>query len=172
MAICLGGLEEEARSLIARHADTAGIYCVLDNSVGPHIDLLKFAATGDPKDYARYVSPKWGLQSSLGIAASSLSIILGTRGGVQVFHHSRDAGLHAIQQAELDLETGAVSLAVVCSASSADDPMTLLKHRTLHPELRYSEGAAVMLLEAGVGQLNYGIANDLIKFTLGDRHAA
>ncbi len=174
MAACVLPLEGMAAP------EGLGVYCAVDAGAGDHAGLLGFleaAPLGALAAYSKHVSPKWGLQNSVGIPASVLSILLGAVGGVHTFHHHSRACHHALAQAQTDLKLGVVRQALVVAASSAEDPLMTRLRQGDHPGRTLSEGAAFMLLATGADEVSfpadapsnavhYGAADPLIQMLL------
>jgi hypothetical protein len=136
--------------LVEEDPFAVAIYCAIEN--GPNdfasarqmIDtpVEEFAAT-----YKRLRSPKQYLKQLPNIPPSQLAIFLGIMGAVNVYQHSRFGCLHALDQAEFDLNAGTVRAALVCSAFSLEDP--LLSMRAYHnawDSMVLCEGAASVVL--------------------------
>ena len=72
---------------------------------------------------------------------------MGLQGPMNVYTHSREGGLQALEQAEWDLADGVVEAALVCTAHAFDD--FLVVKRTRHFDRRaVAEGAAALVLVA------------------------
>lgn len=176
--LCAVGLA--AAEALASHLDAdryrVGIYCAVDPGAQNYECARELAGRGREEFAAVFKQlnhPKRYLSQLANLPAAHLGIFLGVRGPVNVYCHSTAAALHALEQAELDLEDGAVTAALVCSAFSLEDPLLSLRVRTSRPEGTLREGAAAVLLTAGgetrrreprPGAVFSGIAQSLIDF--------
>lgn len=153
LALCALQLDLDLREELKRNAETFGIYCAVDHDMTCQSELRSFVEISDRDPGAdlgslwnQLISPKWALQSSVGLVAHDLSIILGAEGGVQSFLHSKAACGHALDQALLDLESGRVQYALVGAVMSAEDPLISAKYQSMASGGVVAEGAAVLLL--------------------------
>jgi hypothetical protein len=127
---------------------SVGIYCAMENCQNDASDYMcaKHArdATLDKQAaiFKTVLSTKHVLKQAASIPSSQLAIYLGIMGPQNVFTHSKWGCLHALEQAEFELETGAVRAALVCSAFSAEDPM-------MNSRIRRSRNRNAALREAG-----------------------
>ncbi len=137
---------------IERDPYRVGLYCAFD--AGPQNyeacrDLLE-VEEGFAARFKKMNHPKRYLSQLVNLPAAQLGIFLGLRGPINVYAHSTRAAAHALDQAELDLATGIVEHALVCSAFSLEDPMLTLRiHRREGKGRVISEGAVALLLDAG-----------------------
>lgn len=142
-----------------------GMYCALD--AGPQNyeacrDLLEIRE-GFAALFKKLNHPKRYLSQLVNLPAAQLGIFLGLRGPINVYAHSTDAAIHALEQAELDLLTGTVELALVVSAFTLEDPiLTLRIRRSAGSERVISEGAAAVLLAAGGDTVDWASRLDTI----------
>lgn len=140
---------------IAADPYRAGIYCALDNGNQNYEGARELARSPASEFAARFKQlnhPKRYLSQLVNLPAAHLGIFLGLRGPVNVYCHSTAAVAHALDQAGLDLETGVVDAALVCSAFALDDPLLALRARLACPAgTVLSEGAAAVLLVSGDG---------------------
>lgn len=136
---------------IERDPYRVGMYCAFD--AGPQNyeacrDLLGMER-GFAARFKKMNHPKRYLSQLVNLPAAQLGIFLGLRGPINVYAHSTRAAAHALDQAELDLATGVVDQALVCSAFSLEDPMLTLRIRRGEGAGRaISEGAVALLLGA------------------------
>ena len=132
-----------------------------------------------PEEFARTYkslrSSKQFLRQIGNIQPSLLGIFLGIMGPQYVFSHSRWACLHALEQAEFDLQNAVVRAAIVCSGFSLEDPLISMQFRRSIPETCVlCEGAAALVLLPSARYTDwrsvmpvdndrfYGIAHDLV----------
>ena len=163
---------------------SVGIYCAIEH--GPndfesarqmiHTPPEEFAVT-----YKSLRSPKQYLKQLPNVPPSQLAIFLGVMGPVNVYQHSRFGCLHALDQAEFDLNAGTVRAALVCSAFSLEDPLLSLRAwRSVPNSMVLCEGAAMMVLTPDGKYINWraqlppytdrfhGIAQDLVMLARSD----
>jgi hypothetical protein len=131
---------------------SVGIYCAIEN--GP----VNFASARAMMDVARddfgdmykkLHNPKMYLRQLPNLAAAQMGIFLNILGPMNVYNHSTHGSLHALEQAEIDLADNRVAAALVCSASSFENPLIVERQRRAHLGTRvFCEGAGAMLLVA------------------------
>lgn len=178
LAECALKLSPESLKLIRDHASRTGIYCAAEPSTLGHPDIQKFLAKPEPALYARLISPKWGLQCSIGLAASAAAILLDIEGGVHTFNHPQWSSVHALNQAAIDLQEGVVDYALVCAVASFEDPLMIERWKFDYPQIQFAEGVGLLLLKRGdksVPNLNmrkpegtfFGCADPLITYLRG-----
>lgn len=172
---CALSLDPHVFNLIREAPQRVGIYCAADQAVPQPNRVLDYMQAPSLHSYSQAVPPKWILQSSVGLAAATLSILFNIQGGVHTFLHPLSACQNAVTQAGLDLEMNLIDFALVCAASSADDPLVRYKYANLFNR-SLSEGAATIVLSRGERQLSlpilretsdkdfYGIAHPMIEF--------
>jgi hypothetical protein len=157
---------------------SVGVYCAMQN--GPEdYNSAKQMVNTPPEDFARTYkllrSSKQFFRQIPNIPPALLSISLKAMGPQYVFSHSRWACLHALEQAEFDLQKRIVRAAVVCSAFSLEDPLLTMRIRRSIPESScLCEGAAALVLFASPTTTDwrhlipidesrfYGTAHDLV----------
>jgi len=184
--LAAAGLKSQAAlaPFIADDPFAVGMYCAME--VGPNdYNSAKQMIHATPDQFAAMYK---GLRSSkqyfkqlANVPASQLGIFLGIMGPQNVFSHSRWGCLHALEQAEFDLNEGSIQAALICSAFSLEDPLLSMRvRRTCDPELSIGEaGAAILLVRNGeytdwrsaIGNHNsptYGIAHDLVMLASSD----
>jgi len=154
------------------------MYCAMEN--GP-VDLKSASEmVGVPREkyaeqYRKSRNPKMFLMQLPNLAAAQAGIFLGIMGPLNVYNSSTSGSLHALIQAESDLQTGRVEAALVCSAFGFENPLVLERIRRQNLNDRVlCEGAAAMLLMAGESRTDwtkadfndtreyYGISHQLI----------
>lgn len=132
----------------AKDPFSIGIYCAVEN--GP-IDAPSTAKISmQPSEhfvesYRKLRNPKMYLKQLPNIVPAQLGISFGLQGPMNVYTHSRMAGFHALDQAEQDLQSGVVAMALVCTAHAFDDFFIVKRTRTQDPRT-LTEGAAGLLL--------------------------
>ena len=126
-----------------------GIYCAVEN--GP-IDAptTKKIISVPPEQfveaYRKNRSPKMYLKQLPNLVPAQLGISLGIQGQMNVYTHSTQGSIQAIEQAEEDLWHDRVKLALVCSSHAFDDFLVVARTRKFDNRI-ISEGAAAMLLK-------------------------
>lgn len=129
---------------------SVGIYCGMQNGPEDYNSAKQMAYTS-PEDFARTYkllrSSKQFFRQIPNIPPALLSIFVGAMGPQYVFSHSRWACLHALEQAEFDLNAGTVEAALVCSAFSLEDPLlTMRVRRNISDHYLLCEGSAALVL--------------------------
>lgn len=137
-------------SLIEEDPFSVGLYCAAEKGPGDFNvtyrmigeDLEQFATI-----YKGNRSPKRFFKEIANIPVSHLGMFLGITGPHLAFTNSNWACLHALEQAELDLEMGVVKAALVCAAFAIEDPIAVLRlQRQLSPTSVMVEAAAALIL--------------------------
>jgi hypothetical protein len=136
--------------LVEEDPFSVGVYCAMQNGPEDYSSAKQMVNT-PPEDFARTYkllrSSKQFFRQIPNIPPAILSISLKAMGPQYVFSHSRWACLHALEQAEFDLQKGTVRAAVVCSAFSLEDPLlTMRVRRSISESSCLCEGAAALLL--------------------------
>lgn len=132
---------------------TVGIYCAVEN--GP-IDapstqkiLDQMAATDASKFadfYRKFRNPKMYLKQLPNLIPAQMGISFNLQGPMNVYTHSTQGSIQALEQAEWDLKVGTVQAALVCTAHAFDDFLVVKRERV--SDMRtICEGAGAMLLE-------------------------
>ncbi|NTV91784.1 MAG: hypothetical protein HGA72_00455 [Chlorobiaceae bacterium] len=131
---------------------SVGIYCAIEN--GP-VDLestrkmLDVSREDFAEQYRKVRNPKMFLMQVTNLAPAQMGIFLGIMGPLNVYNSSTYGSIHALRQAEDDLNAGRVSAALVCSAFSFENPLVLERIRRQNLNERIlCEGAAALLLTA------------------------
>jgi len=145
-------LQSHIRQFLDISSFSAGIYCAVEN--GP-VDLkstreMQEVSREDfAEQYRKSHNPKMFLMQLPNLAAAQMGIFLGVMGPMNVFNSSTWGSIHALEQAEDDLGNGRISVALVCSAFSFENPLLLerIRKHDLHDRV-LCEGAAAMLLTA------------------------
>ena len=147
--VCLDG-QSFVKPLVDRSPFSVGMYCALEN--GP-VDLqsakkMHCVSRDDfPEEYRKHHNPKMYLKLLPNLAAAQLGIFLGIMGPLNVYNNSTHGSIHALQQAEMDLEENKIDAALVCSAFSFENPLTVerVNRQNLH-DRTLCEGAGALLL--------------------------
>jgi len=161
-----------------------GIYCAIEN--GP-VDLGSTLATTAvsqedfAEEYRKVRNPKLFLKQVPNLAPAQVAIFSGIMGPINVYNHSFYGSIHALDQAEIDINENRVKAALVCSAFSFEDPLVLERIQRMELKERVlCEGAGAMLLSADGSLRNwndydyqktesyYGISHQLITQTLSE----
>lgn len=183
-AVFLANMCEQARSTMAQFQTktpfTIGVYAAVENGpidapstakiIGQ--DALKFSDA-----YRKFRNPKMYLKQLPNLIPAQMGIFMNLQGPMNVYTHSTQGPLQALEQAEWDLQNGTVEAALVCTASAFDD--FLVMKRIRHFDIRcQNEGAAAMLLVKDGGVTDwaskmvrdeknfFGIADQLVQYML------
>jgi hypothetical protein len=129
---------------------SVGIYCAMQNGPEDYNSAKQMVET-PREDFARRYkllrSSKQFFRQIPNIPPAMLSICIGAMGPQYVFSHSRWACLHALEQAEFDLQAGLVRATLVCSAFSLEDPLLTMRiRRDIEDKVLLCEGAAALVL--------------------------
>ena len=148
-AVCMPGKGVVDKSLISDPFST-GIYCALEQ--GPidyqsALDLSNVSDSDFAEKFKKVTNPKQYFQFLPNIALAQLGILLGIMGPMNLFHHSQMACLHALDQAELDLCSGRIDTALVCTAFAIENPLLNFRVGKMNPSLPISEAAAAIILK-------------------------
>lgn len=174
--------KEVLPELLGRDAFRVATYCAIDNGSESYpcvkgmvgVDKEQFA-----EKYRRLRSPKQYLKQLPNLAPAQAGIFLGLVGPLNVFHHSRFAGLHALQQMRADLRSGRIDAGLVVSANSFEDPLLTYRNRMDSDASKVlREGAGALLFVRGDDEgvdpsslefesdYDYGIATQIIELSL------
>jgi hypothetical protein len=131
---------------------SVGIYCAIENGpmdapstakiLSPSGEKLGFAEA-----YRRFRNPKMYLKQLPNLAPAQMGIFMRLQGPMNVYTHSREAGLQALEQAEWDLAGGVVEAALICTAHAFDDFLVVRRTREFDSRT-VAEGAAALVLAA------------------------
>ena len=175
--------------LLERDRYRVGIYAAA--GAGPQsyraAKMLRDTREGFAEGFRRLNHPKLYFTQLANLQAAQLAIFLDLRGPVNVYKHATCATFHALEQAELDLATGLIDAALLCSAMSLEDPLLCLQTRAAEarsaeprPEAVappvLSEGAGALVLGPGGdardwseiippnrGDVSYGVADSMLQ---------
>lgn len=125
---------------------SVGMYCAVEN--GPVESQSAYSLKDTPSNefaekYRKARSPKLYLRQLPNLAAAQAGIFLNVMGPINVFNHSTLGSVHALEQADEDLRNGVVKAAVVCSASSLEDPLIVRRNTKIATTV--AEGAAAVV---------------------------
>lgn len=167
--------------VIQRDPFKVGVYFAVEN--GP-VDYESSSKMKDitnetfANDYKKNRSPTLYLKQLPNLAAGHFAIFLGIFGPMTVYNDSQHGGLHALEQAELDVNAGRVDLAVVGGSYAFENPIAMERnHRCFLQDKTLCEGAALMVLKKNgevtawaddqYGTMNeyYGVADQIIEQT-------
>jgi 3-oxoacyl-(acyl-carrier-protein) synthase len=147
-----------------------GIYCGVENGTVDYSHVQETESVTKDEFAAKYKllrNPKMYLKQLPNLAATHLSIFYEITGPTYVFTHSINGGVHALEQAQFDLDQGIVDYALVVSAFSNEDELNLYKN-SLRTEKSLSEGAVVTLLERSEeSNKNQNTTNSDLKYHYG-----
>ena len=129
---------------------SVGIYCAVENGPIDGPSTAKILEQNAPEKFAEFYrkfrNPKMYLKQLPNLVAAQMGISMHLQGPMNVYTHSRAGGLHALDQAESDLQNGTVKAALVCSAHAFDDFLVVKRTRKFDSRC-LTEGAAALLLE-------------------------
>lgn len=169
---------------IKRDPFSVGIYSAMENCQNDKSDYLcasssmNVSLSEQQRIFKQCFSTKHVLKQAASIPASQVGIFLGIMGPQNVFTHSEAAGIHAIEQAECDLQTGRVRVAVVCSAFAMADPLVVMRMRSRAGGRIFREAAVAMVLvnsdntsrarvlKTDNAEFFYGTADDMVAIAL------
>ncbi len=180
-SICIESKDELAKYLEA-DPFKVGVYCAVENGPVDFDSTKKMKETTKEtfaKDYSSYRNPKMYLRQLPNLAAAQMGIFLGILGPMNVYNHSSEGGIAALEQAEMDLKDKRVDVALVCSAFSFENPIVVERARRFGPENRtICEGAGALLMVDDGVEINwknqdynsmeefYGISQQIIEIAL------
>lgn len=126
-----------------------GVYAAIENGPVDYGSVVSMK-DGQPgtfaEKYRRLRNPKMYLKQLPNLAAAQMGIFLGIRGPMNVYTHSTLAGQQALEQADSDLEHGEVKLALVCTATGFEDPLSVMRACREAGERVLTEGASAIVL--------------------------
>lgn len=186
-SVFLSHLAMQAQDELKKFTDESpfavGIYCAVENGPIDAPSTVKILAQNDPKNfgdyYRKFRNPKMYLKQLPNLVPAQMGISLGLQGTMNVYTHSSQGSIQALEQAEWDLKTGAVKAAFVCTAHAFDDFMVV--KRTRHFDNRCITEAAAGALLVSNGEFTdwskssvddpkntFGISNQLINLLKGE----
>jgi 3-oxoacyl-(acyl-carrier-protein) synthase len=158
-----------------------GVYFAVENGPVDYESTLKMkdlTQESFANDYKKNRSPTMYLKQLPNLAAGHFAIFLGIFGPMNVYNDSQKGALHALEQAELDLNEGVIDLAVVGASFSFENPLAVERnHQCFLKDKTLCEGAGLMVLkkssqitdwsERSFGGMNdyFGIADQVIELT-------
>lgn len=178
------GLEskEAVDPVLAKDPFKVGIYFAVEN--GP-VDtestykMKDMTSENFATEYKKNRNPTMYLKQLPNLAAAHLGIYMGVLGPMNVYNDSQNGSLHALDQAEFDLNSGLVDLAIVGSAFSFESPLAVKRNSVSFQGSRtMCEGAGVLILKksdkktdwvqtrTNFDQDYYGVADQIIKTAL------
>lgn len=128
---------------------TIGIYCAVENGPIDAPSTQKILDQNDPAKFADYYrkfrNPKMYLKQLPNLIPAQMGISFNLQGPMNVYTHSTQGSIQALEQAEWDLKVGTVEAALVCTAHAFDDFLVVKRERV--SDMRtINEGAGAMLL--------------------------
>ena len=127
-----------------------GVYCATENGPIDGPTTAKILQNSD-KDfseiYRKLRNPKMYLKQLPNLIPAQLGIFMGMQGPLNVYTHAGMGSVHALEQAEHDLQNGLVEYALVCTTSAFDDYLVVKRNKQMDPRC-LSEGVGAMLLQA------------------------
>lgn len=183
-ALCLQA-KETLRAYQEQDPFRVGLYTAIDNGPDDYqCARLCLDATEDDfaETYRKNRSPKQYLKQLPNLAPAQLGIFLDIRGPMNVYIHGKYGSIHALDQAEIDLQNGVVDAALVCASFSLEDPLLTQRVQVMMPDKFLAEGAAALVLVKNEEKINwsslvegggpgekkiyFGVADQLINFCL------
>jgi hypothetical protein len=184
MLLAFAGLRAKPHiaALLAEDPFSVGLYCSSEKGPGD-LKVAREMIGKAPEEFAAVYksnrSPKRFFKEIANIPVSQLGMFLGVTGPHLAFTNSSWACIHALEQAEMDLETGAIRAALVCGAFAIEDPIAVLRlRRKLPPGASMVEGAVALLLVADgtttdwlsmrrpFNGFSFGTADDLMQIAM------
>jgi len=148
-AVALPG-RELLSPFLKEDAFRVGLYCAVQRGAGDYAAARQMVRTTSEEFAATYEVlrvPGRIVREGPYAGVRQLAALLGIQGPQHVFTHQRWSCVHALDQADHDLEAGRVAAALVCGAFSLADPLlTMQIRRSLPPACILSEGAAALVL--------------------------
>jgi hypothetical protein len=137
---------------LAKSSFSIGIYCAVENGPIDAPSTAKILSVegeklGFAEAYRKFRNPKMYLKQLPNLIPAQTGILLGIQGPMNVYTHSREAGLQALEQAEWDLAGSVVDAALICTAHAFDDFLVVKRTRQFDRRA-VAEGAAAMVLVA------------------------
>lgn len=128
-----------------------GIYCAVENGPIDATSTKKIIQQNNPALFADYYrkfrNPKMYLKQLPNLVSAQMAISMQIHGPMNVYTHSTAGSLHALEQAEWDLQTQQVRAALVCTAHAFDDFLVIQRERNYDSRC-LSEAAGALLLVA------------------------
>lgn len=166
---------------LAKSPFAVGVYCAVEN--GP-IDAPSTARIlseegqklGFAEAYRKFRNPKMYLKQLPNLVPAQMGIFMGLQGPSNVYTHSMEGSIQALEQAEWDLQSGVVEAALVCTAHAFDDFLVVKRTRNFDKRTIVEGAAAIVLVKDSnsaktdwVSKIKqdkesfYGISNPLIN---------
>lgn len=156
-----------------------GIYFAVENGpvdVESTFKMKDMTSETFATEYKKNRNPTMYLKQLPNLAAAHLGIYLGVLGPMNVYNDSQNGGLHALDQAEFDLEHGLVDIAIVGSSYSFESPLAVKRNAVNYQGSKtMCEGAGVVILKKsgtktdwsqkkfGSMKEYYGVADQIIE---------
>lgn len=142
--------KEVVDSFLKEDPFSVGIYCAVENGpvdVPSTEKMLDINKENFGEVYRTNRNPKMYLRQLPNLAAAHLGIFMGVLGPMHVFNSTKYGSFNALEKAEMDLYDGIVKCAIVCSAFSFENPITVDRcHRIKPKDSVLCEGAGAILL--------------------------
>lgn len=163
-AVFLSHMLMEAGEALKKHQTKGpfdiGIYCAVENgpidapSTQKILDQMATAPEKFAEFYRKNRNPKMYLKQLPNLIPAQMGISFNLQGPMNVYTHSTQGAIQALEQAEWDLQQGTVECALVCAAHAFDDFMVVKRER--FSDMRtLCEGAGAMLLEKSSQMTNW-----------------
>lgn len=185
-AILLSKIGLEAKEVVQEVLDRdpfkVGIYVAVENGpvdIETTYNMKDISPETFANEYKKHRNPTMYLKQLPNLAAAHLGIFMGVLGPMNVYNDSQNGGLHALDQAEFDLETGLVEVAIVGSSFSFENPLAVKRNAVKYQGVRtLCEGAGVLVLKKSgprtdwatkkhqQGSDYYGVADQIIGLAL------
>lgn len=153
-AMMLSVLGMKAKEAIQANLDKdpfrIGVYFAVENGPVDYesaYNMRNYTSESFANDYKKNRSPTMYLKQLPNLAGGHFCIFLGIFGPYSVYNDSQFGSLHALEQAELDLETGLVDQAIVGGAFSFESPLAVGRNATYAKDRVLCEGAGLAILE-------------------------
>lgn len=155
-SLVLSSWAEEIKSVLSPFLEqssfSVGIYCAVENGPidGPSTaEIIKRSSeqfdVSFAEAYRKLRNPKMYLKQLPNLVPAQLGISLGVQGPMNVYTHSIDGSLQALEQAKIDLRSQFVKAALVVSAHTFDDFWVVKRSRKQDTRV-LCEGAAGLIL--------------------------
>lgn len=182
-AMMLSVVGLEAKELIAptleKDAFKVGIYFAVENGpvdVESTFKMKDMTSENFATEYKKNRNPTMYLKQLPNLAAAHLGIYMGVLGPMNVYNDSQNGSIHALDQAEFDLEQGLVDVAIVGSSYSFESPLAVKRNAvSFQGNKTMCEGAGIVVLKKSgtrtdwsqkrFGSMTeyYGVADQIIE---------
>lgn len=182
LAFVCAAAKETLAPFLADSPFSVGIYCAVEGGPLDAVSAAKILKQDDPSRFAvhfqKFRNPKSYLKQLPNLAPAYMGITMGIQGPMNVYTDSASSALHALEQAEWDLQDGSVKAALVCSAFAFEDFLRVRGARR-EESRTLVEGAAAMVMgagdeftdwsgasERGDERYSFGIADRMVRISI------